>query len=94
MGVHQPKKYTIEFKQRAVELSKELGSAPKAAEQLGVSEANIYSWRQKFGKAENASITESEAEELSRLRKEVQLLKKTNYILKQAAAFFSQDHLK
>ena len=37
---------------------------------------------------------ETPEEELKRLRKEVEELKKVNYILKRAAAFFSQDHLK
>jgi len=33
-------------------------------------------------------------EELRRLRKEVSELKQVNILLKSAAAFFSQDHLK
>ena len=35
-----------------------------------------------------------ESAEIKRLKKEVEDLKSVNYILKRAAAFFSQDHLK
>jgi transposase len=95
----------LEFKRQAVSLAEELGSAPKAAEQLGVPESNIHNWREKL-KASDASMslgsaiprkaapTESPDEELRRLRRENQELKKVNHILKAAAAFFSQDHLK
>jgi transposase len=106
MGVQNPRRYTAEFKRQAVELARELGSAPKAAQQLGVPESNIHNWREKLkagaqftdrnsGNSSNQSIAaESAEEELKRLRRENQDLKKANYILKQAAAFFSQDHLK
>jgi transposase-like protein len=35
-----------------------------------------------------------ESEEILRLKKENEELKKVNYILKRASAFFAQDHLK
>ena len=105
MGVPHPRKYTSEFKRQAVALAQELGSAPKAAEQLGVPESNIHNWREKLkagaplaGRSSsgsgNSGSSESSDEELKRLRREVQELKKVNHILKSAAAFFSQDHLK
>jgi transposase len=105
MGVQNPRKYTPEFKRQAVALAQELGSAPKAAERLGVSESNIHNWRvklkageslvkQSLSHANQGAPPESPEEELKRLRRENQQLQKANYILKQAAAFFSQDHLK
>ncbi len=105
MGVQHPRRYTPEFKRQAVELARELGSAPKAAERLGVPESNIHNWREKLRSGESLASTssspasrnapiESPEEELKRLRRENQQLQKANYILKQAAAFFSQDHLK
>jgi transposase len=104
MGVKNPRQYTIEFKQQAVQLAKELNSGPKAASQLGISSSNIHTWRRQFKNgvlpggpksAITAKVTqEATEEELKRLRRENTELKKVNYILKQAAAFFSQDHLK
>jgi transposase-like protein len=70
--------------------------ATQAARKLGIAEANIYNWRGKFGSA-IASVkpaSESVEEENKRLRKKVIELEKANTILKAAAAFFSQDHLK
>ena len=96
VGKMNMRRYTMEFKQQAVELAENLGSAVGAARQLGISYANIYVWRQKFGKTKSSSpdVNLSEGEELKRLRKENAELKKVNHILKGAAAFFSQDHLK
>ena len=92
--------YTKEFKLQAIKLAEELGSAVQAGKQLGVPDANIYAWKKKY---EGESVTavkkvEIKPEELlrenQRLQQENAQLKKVNYILKSAAAFFSQDHLK
>ncbi len=93
------RKYTIEFKRQAVELAESLGSVVSAAKQLGVSDANIYNWKSKLQSAtepknEKRNLSADELEELKRLRRENNELKKVNHILKSAAAFFSQDHLK
>ena len=93
------KTYTKEFKKQAVELAESLGSKKAASRQLGVSDASIQNWTVQMkngGKlsAPTPSLSAGEAEELRRLRKEVSDLKKVNQILKAAAAFFSQDHLK
>ena len=95
------KRYTTEYKEQAVRLAERLGSAVKAARHLGISEMNVYHWKMKSkqGKLKdlkNKMSIQSEApeEELKRLRKENEELKQVNYILKRAAAFFSQDHLK
>ncbi len=91
------KKYTKEFKQQAVELAENLGSTIEAARQLGISDGSIHSWRTRQivdGSRSPLPATAGEAEELKRLRHENAQLKKVNHILKAAAAFFSQDHLK
>ena len=96
----QLRTYTLEFKKQALTLSKELNSVSRAARELGISSVNIYDWKKKLEpeiSAENIKPEQLEAverEELLRLRKEVSELKKVNHILKSAAAFFSQDHLK
>ena len=90
--------YTKEFKTQAVELAGSLGSISKAAEQLGIPEINIRSWKKKLGENKtpdsHATVSSLEQEEVKRLRKEVSELKQVNLILKTAAAFFSQDQLK
>lgn len=91
--------YTDEFKKQAVELAESLGSYTRASKQLGVPKTCIYSWKLKLnaavGKGSEASQAESEIQaELKLLRKENSELKQVNTLLKAAAAFFSQDHLK
>lgn len=100
MEVKKNKRYTKEFQINALNLVKELGSYSAAARQLGISDSVLHAWKDRYnfntniksGKTAEQSINESE--EIKRLRKENEELRKTNYILKKAAAFFSQDHLK
>jgi transposase len=99
MGEEMKKRtYTQEFKLQAVELAKEIGMIA-AGRQLGIADSNIYGWKEKFeGKKkltqQAVGISDAELQELKQLRKENAELKKVNFILKQAAAFFSQDHIK
>lgn len=93
------RKYTKEFKIEALNLAKQLGSYSAAARQLGIRDNVMHSWKDKYGISINdksKTITESvkESDEVRELKKKIQELEKTNYILKRAAAFFSQDHLK
>lgn len=93
------RRFNQDFKQQALELAQELGSSAEAARRLGISGSLLYSWQSKFKvpldpKKKTAASAMADAEEMKRLRKENEDLKKTNYILKKAAAFFSQDHLK
>lgn len=91
--------YTDEFKKEAVKLAEKLGSIAEAARQLGVKDNVIHNWKAKFNPAAKSTskkeeVLTAESEENKRLKKENEELKKVNYILKRAAAFFSQDHLK
>lgn len=91
--------FTQEFKIQAMELAEQMGSNEKAAEKLGISSDSIRLWRRKLGRnitkdTRTVAQAMSEAEEIKKLRKQISELEKTNYILKKAAAFFSQDHLK
>jgi len=99
MGIKNARKYTNEFKHRAVELAKEIGFSP-AEQKLGIPNGNIRNWRNKINKSGRVSKTdtkspnESVEDQNRRLHRENAELKKANIILKAAAAFFSQDHLK
>ena len=95
--MRKSRKYTEEFRKRAVELAETLGNTSEAAKQLGIDNANIYGWRTRLKAqqvTEMSNRPENAAEELARLRRENNELRKVNHILKAAAAFFSQDHLK
>jgi transposase len=98
MGTESRSRYTEEFKIDALKLAKSLGNYTEAAKRLGVSDSLLHSWKKTYNITidSDKSVEKSfaEAEELKRLRKENEELKKINYILKRAAAFFSQDHLK
>ncbi len=94
MGKRTFRKYTPEFKQQAVELADRIGMH-RAADQLGVHVSNIHGWKAKKKKEiKNPPTEQNLSEENRQLRKEVEELRKVNQILKRAAAFFSQDHLK
>lgn len=92
------KHYTKEFKIQALELANQVGSMAEAGRQLGVRDSLLHVWKKKYdsGSQSKAGTAEvlTESAETRRLRKENEELKKVNYILKRAAAFFSQDHLK
>ena len=91
--------FTKEFKVQAVELAESMESIQKAAEKLGVQVDSIRLWRRQLGRTNEQGTRTvaqamSDAEEIKKLKKQISDLEKTNYILKKAAAFFSQDHLK
>jgi transposase len=93
------KSYTTEFKIQALELVKQTGSFAEAARQLGIKDNLLHAWKKRFNfsldiKGKSAAQAVAETGEVRELKKKIQELEKTNYILKRAAAFFSQDHLK
>jgi transposase len=98
------KRYTEEFKQRAVRLTYEPGrSIRTVAEGLGISTNVLQKWRQHMPELRspvrsqqgNAApeVAESDRElarENRELRREVELLKQERDILKKAMAYFAQ----
>lgn len=88
--------FTSEFKAQAVQLAMDLKSTTEAGKQLGVSESVIRVWIKKSVQVTAFQSQEPgfSVEEFRRIQKENEKLKKVNQILKSAAAFFSQDHLK
>jgi len=94
MGKRSRPSYTPEFKRQAVSLAGRLG-LNRAAKELGVSRGSIKTWEDNQKKGEPKEAKEINLEEENRrLQKENEELKKINYILRRAAAVFSQDQLK
>ena len=92
--------FTKEFKIQAVELAASLGNVTEAARQLGVLDSSIHNWKKSLSDSapevavKKMNLSSEEHDELKRLRRETAEQKKVIHILKSAAAFFSQDHLK
>lgn len=90
------RKYGPQFKERAVALAKEMDNVTEAARKLGVPKHTLYNWVTGRDEGKSAQVGRSMTveDQLRALKRENEELKKANHILKQAAAFFSQDHLK
>ena len=93
----RPSKYPEEFRREAVELVRTSGR-PRAeiARSLGLSDSTLKNWvvkdRQQRQRATDPdALSESEAAELKRLRKEVAELRMDREILRKAAAFFARE---
>lgn len=89
--------YTSEFKTRAVELAKEIGTK-SAAEKLGlINTQTLGSWvrydKKLSDDSEFCELEQAKAE-IKKLRKEAAEDKKVIAILKDCTAFFCQDQLK
>jgi transposase len=93
----QRKSYIREFKIRAVQLMEESSKPIRVlAEELGVSENNLYIWRKRLReKAENSFSNQPRLDEkeleIRRLKARVSELEEEREILKKAAAFFAKE---
>src|SRR5689334_16699253 len=90
------RKFSEEYKAGAVRLVLDEGkSQADVARDLGLYESLIGRWVKQAkvdrGKGPSGALTTTEKEELSRLRKEVRVLKMERDILKKAAAFFAKE---
>ena len=86
--------HSDEFRRNAVSMVEDQGyTTAQAARELGVNQNLLRTWRKKYGKAslESSSLSESDQEELDRLRKEVSRLRMERDILKKATAFFANE---
>jgi transposase len=87
--------YTDEFKREAVKLVTDQGyTQAEAARSLGIHANLLRNWRKKFTLEVEGTQTMSETEqqELKRLREEVRRLRMERDILKKATAFFASEN--
>jgi transposase len=92
--------FSREFKLEAVRLMEE-GRRPPAelARELGIRRNQLYKWKEKTDKQEGIAFPGSgrpksnstQAEAISRLKRELERVKEENEILKKAAAFFARE---
>ncbi len=88
------RQYTDEFKREAVKLVTEQGyTQAEAARSLGINPNLIRRWRLKFAPKTpgTETMSETEQQELVRLREEVRRLRMERDILKKATAFFASE---
>jgi len=95
-GKRPRRKFTNEFKSRAVDLVLKQGiSVAQTARDLGLNESNLSNWVKQAkvdrGKGPPGALTSEELAELRQLRKEVKVLREEREILKKAAAFFAKE---
>lgn len=87
--------YPREFRAEAVQLARSgQQSIAKTARDLGVSYDGLRNWMKQADLDEGVrsdGLTTAEREELSRLRREVRVLKQEREILVKAAAFFAKE---
>jgi transposase len=89
------RRYDEAFKREAVQLTYEAGrTVAGVARDLGISENNLWRWRQrlaKTGAGDEPSGEESAEAEVQRLRRELARVTQERDILKKALAYFSRS---
>jgi transposase len=84
------RRFEEEFKREAVRFLEETGRPLReVAQELQVSEGALWRWRKHYGTGQQAMLSPSEAAELRRLRREVEILRQERDFLKKAAAYFA-----
>jgi transposase len=93
----RPSKYPAEFRREAIELVRSSGRArAEVARSLGISENTLANWmradqERRERDADPNALSESERDELRRLRKENVQQRMDMEILRKAAAYFAKE---
>ena len=92
-------KYSDEFKQDAVDLVRAGNSQSQVCRDLGVSKSSLSKWvtddeRKRFGLPAVNELESSDNKQIQDLIKRNRLLEQENEVLRRAAAYLSQIHIK
>ena len=96
----RPSKYPEKFRRDALELVKSSGRPiAEVARSLGISEATLWNWVKQARDASERgadpdALTESERDELKRLRRQVIELETDTEILRRAATYFARETMR
>ena len=90
------RQYTDEFKSEAVRLIRQSGNTvAQVARNLGISDNVLYRWvseeRDTEARGATRQVARAEAEELVRLKRELDTVKKERDFLRSAAAYFARE---
>lgn len=91
------KTYTPEFKREAVRLAQTSGKPiAQVARELGISDTSIHQWRKELAEHGSQAFPGSghqtdQEEEVRRLKRELEIVKKERDILKKAVGIFSRE---
>ena len=92
------RKHDPKFKERAVQLARELDNVAAAAKELGIGYSLLHSWikaaETAAAKGKGLAMAIEERQELERLRKLVAEQAEELEIIKKAAAYFAKERLK
>ena len=84
------RRYDEQYKREAVRFLEETGRPVReVAEELQVAEGTLWRWRKQYGTGTQEVLSPSEAAELRRLRREVEVLRQERDFLKEATAYFA-----
>lgn len=91
------KRFTPEFKREAVRMLQNSDKAPAdIARQLGIHRNQLYKWKEQFGDggsrvSAGRSGAAGEADEITRLKRELERLREERDVLIKAAAYFAKE---
>ena len=93
MGQRARREFTDDFKREAVRLTQTSGRTIKqVADDLGIGLSTLMRWKRRYYEADLLSGPHDDVEkELSRLRRENELLRQERDLLKKATAFFAKE---
>ena len=84
------RKFDEAFRREAVRFLEETGRPlAEVADELKVSQQSLSRWRLQYGTGQTEVLAPTEAAELRRLRREVEILRQERDFLKKATAYFA-----